>query len=237
MNDKLKNSELKSILIIESNEDEVKRFVDVVQNNCDAKVTSFKSSVEAILWLQNNFADIIILEEGLQPMSVTQTIEYIQNELGKNAPIFISSTKKSAKNDEKLLQKPFTLEGLQKLCNKKIEVKQDALHFSLDYLTEISDGNTEFICGSIEIFKTSVSEQILLLEKALENQDHKKVGEIAHHIKPSFEMLLNDEAAGLCNQLIYKFNASEAPVQIKELRKIFEKIKKELETDFTLKKS
>lgn len=233
MDDNLKKDNLKSILIVESIEDEVRQFIDVVQNNCDAIITSFTSSIEAVLWLQTNYADVVILEEHLQPMGVIETTEFIKNELHQNIPVFISTRQNPAPEDKNLLQKPFTYDSLQKLCRVNIECKTEASNYSLQYLKEVSDGNMDFVISSIEIFQTSVTEQITKLESASYNKDYKQIGEIAHHIKPSFEMLLNHEAAAICNKLIYKPDPEQVSSQIEELKGIFGKIKKELETDFS----
>lgn len=235
MNDKLKNAGLKSILIIESSVDETNRFIDVVQSHCDAEVHSFTNSVEAILWLQGNHAQVVMIEEHSQPMNAQEVMDFIDNELPKPIPVFITVNQLPQPGEEGFyyIQKPFTYESLHQLCNLNIECEPKDSLYSLEYLKDVSDGNIEFITGTLELFKTSVNAKLIELDKAEQERNHQRISEIAHAIKPSFEMLLNNEAASLCDKLTYELDPNKVPGQIEELKNIFEEIKEQLESDFS----
>jgi len=234
MNNQLKNDDLRSILIVESIDDEIRDFADIMKSS-RVEVYTFKNSIEAILWLQTNTVDIIVLEDSLGPMNLPATREYLQNELKLNIPVFISTYEIGKEQDHMQIQKPFRTESLQVLSKVENESNEHVPSYSLDYLKEVSENNDEFIVSFLEVFITSVRDQLVKLENAYDKQDFKQIGTIAHNIKPSFEMLLIKEAANICDDLTYDFSYDALPAQIARLQAIFKNIKAQLESDFTLK--
>lgn len=66
---------------------------------------------------------------------------------------------------------------------------RDSELYSLAYLRTISEDNEDFIFESLHIFKFSVAVKIIELKTAAIKGNNKKAAEIAHNIKPSFQML------------------------------------------------
>lgn len=233
MNKNLTNTVYNSLLIVESSQDETKRFIDILQIHCDTNISTFDNSIDAILWLQTNYTEAIVLEDNMKPMGALETSEYIRNELKLETPIFIS-TNNSQLNNKFKLQKPFTFKSLLTLINRDVlhEETKEIKQYSLEYLKEISGNNTEFINGSLEIFIKSVAQQLHEIDKAASERDFEKIKKIAHNIKPSFEMLLNEKATKVCNTLTYDLNTSEFLPEIEEIKRIYIQIKEQIDSDF-----
>jgi len=220
-----------TILLVEKSPDESRDFIDAVQK-LDSKITVIlqENSFEAIQYLQNSIAQVLVIEEEAHPMNALQTSNYLRQELKLDIPIYISTFKKQEHPYK--LSKPYTTESLQFLVNLLTEkCLEDHSLYSLDYLKEISGGNLEFIEESIEIFKSSAKKQLEQLEIAGRENDHDSASKIAHNIKPSFEMLKNKEGAEICNTLTYDLDNHELSTLVTRLKIIFEKIVLQLKKD------
>jgi len=223
-----------SIVLVENSQDESLYFTDIVKKKYDnIEVKVLTNSFEAIQWLQNNRAQALVIEEDAQPMNAAQTSDYLRQELEMEIPIFISSSKKSLKQN--YILKPFTKDSLSSFFDLTPAESEYPL-YSLNYLKEISGGNSEFIRDSVAIFKSSVQAQIKELEIASEENNDQKASEIAHSIKPSFEMMENKEGSEICNKLTYDLENYQLSLLVKELKIIFENILQQLENDFSPKK-
>ena len=231
----LKNTAGISILLVENSQDESRNFIDIVRKtNSDAKIEVIENSFEALQYLQENKVQVILIEENAQPMNAAQISDYLRQELKMDIPVFISSTQNSDQQNH--ISKPFSEESLQAFLEFSPEVQTyEERLYSLDYLKEISGGNLEFINDSIEIFKSSVRQQLAELEIASKENNDQKASEIAHNIKPSFEMLDNKEATAICNKLTYDLKNHQLTMLVQELKVIFDKILQQLQQDFTPK--
>ena len=206
---------------------------------------SCKSGIEAIQWLQNNStADILVIQEDSLPLNGYQTADYIKSELGLALPVLITTAnltlQKGARDQsyaEGFLNKPFesatVINQIEQTLSKSIEVappQNDS--YSLNYLYEIFDGNEECIEESLELFSTSVNKELQHLNNELHSHDYNKIREIAHSIKPSFEMLENEVGISICHLLNNEAKESEMPELIDSLQKEFTNIREQLTRDF-----
>ncbi|CAL65821.1 Hpt domain-containing protein [Christiangramia forsetii] len=231
----LKKTAKISILLVGDSQDESLNFIDIVRKKySDADIKVIENSFEALQYLQENKVHTLLIEENAQPMNAAQISDYLRQELKSDIPIFISSTEDSV--EQNYISKPYTEESIQPILNftPKEQVYEQPL-YSLDYLKEISGGNSEFINDSIEIFKSSVKQQLAELEIASKENNDQKASEIAHNIKPSFEMLDNKEGTEICNKLTYDLKNHKLSLLVKELKLIFDKILQQLQQDFTPK--
>jgi HPt (histidine-containing phosphotransfer) domain-containing protein len=226
-----------SILLIESSQDESNHFIDIVKNRyANAEICVFANSFEAVQWLQENETQLLVIEVASQPMNANQTIDYVREELKLDIAVFIVSSSPGIEDHEFRIIKPFTEESLGFLLNYSLEVMSQADPlYSLNYLKDISGGNTEFILETVELFKSSVKKKLKELDFAGETNDYKKAAEIAHNLKPSFEMLENKEGAEICDKLTYDFQNHSINELILSLNLIFEEIVQQLEIDFASK--
>ncbi|WP_034889933.1 Hpt domain-containing protein [Gillisia sp. Hel_I_29] len=226
------------VLLIERSEVESMHFIDVMNkhhNNVCVEVC--KNSFDAVQWVQENNADVIIIEEDAQPMSASQTIDYLMLELNSETPVFVTATSSQERYYQNLILKPFTERSLVALFDAtSVAIKAEEISlYSLNYLMDISDGDTDFIMETLDVFKSSVKEKIRELDAASKEGDKKEVGGIAHNIKPSFEMLENEEGTSICNELTYYKAETAIPELVARLKLIFEEIVEQIDADFSTK--
>lgn len=110
--------------------------------------------------------------------------------------------------------------------------------YNLDKINEMADGDADFINSVISVFLEEVPSDLEGLEKALEEEDHQQVYQLAHKIKPNVDLLGMEQtrAAALQMETLGKNEAS-----MDEIREIFPVLKKdvhqvmaELKNDFGL---
>ncbi len=110
--------------------------------------------------------------------------------------------------------------------------------YSLDKLNEMADGDKDFINSVISVFLDEVPSDILGLEKALEEENHEQVYQLAHKIKPNVDLLGMEQtrAAALEMETLGKNRASISEIQsiFPNLKKDVEQVIAELRNDFGL---
>ncbi|HEA31383.1 MAG TPA: Hpt domain-containing protein [Leeuwenhoekiella sp.] len=206
------------------------------------EVFDFDNSMTAILWIKKNGAPtILIIEEQATPLDALKTNDYLREELKMKFPILITVEPHSLKSNQNLpgyIVKPFTEDTALRIKDFfeksvksfKNEVKMST--FSLQYLEEIYDGNTEMIEESLMIFKNSVVDKLLEIQCFLGHDNYEEVRNVAHNIKPSFEMLNNQKGRELCHKLVHQSKDGEIPQLVEELNKEFRKINSDLSDYF-----
>ncbi|MGY5847375.1 hypothetical protein ACW6QP_08125 [Salegentibacter sp. HM20] len=230
----LKLTPSSSVLLIESSSDEANTFVEVVKKKFGiTRVKIFANSFEAIKHLQQHLPDLVVVEEAAKPMNAAQTTDYIKKELKLELPVYTSLARGNLEVQNFTIEKPFSSASIDKLGDFLEEKAPKPLEplYSLDYLYDLSDGNMDFVYESLKIFKTSVKAQLTELEMACKDNDHQKAGKIAHNIKPSFEMIENQEGAEICNKLTYELEDNSLSELVSRLQELFDKIIVHLDTD------
>ncbi len=110
--------------------------------------------------------------------------------------------------------------------------------YSLDKLNEMANGDTDFINSVISVFLDEVPNDLLGLEKALEEENHEQVYQLAHKIKPNVDLLGMEQtrAAALEMETLGKNKASIDEIQgiFPGLKKDVEQVIAELRNDFGL---
>ncbi|OSS38516.1 hypothetical protein [Christiangramia flava] len=226
------NNELPVSLLYISSADENNELVDKLQKD-NVQYLQLSNSVEAIQFLQMNEVSAILIEHPVAPVSTEDTVSFIHQELSLGVPLYLYRFT----GDEDRLpeqQGSFTLldddlqnTDFQELL-KQLQQTSQPKDYSLNYLKKVSDNNQEFILQSLQIFVDSVKKNLDEAEKAFESGDFEKVGGIAHAIKPSYEMLENQEAPAICDALTYHRQQENIPFQLSELRRIYETITSQL---------
>ena len=169
---------------------------------------------------------LVIIDENATPLNAYQTISYIKKEIKQDIPGVILCEKIDKLNEHNtdmaiLIERPFNeshvalIKDLQKQSHeyKKTITKL----YSLDYLKEVSDNNNDFIIQTLDVFNSSVEEKLKELRIALIDKDYDKIAQIAHNIKPSFEMLENKNAVNICHLLNHNAEEIEMPKLVKDL--------------------
>ncbi|MRI02044.1 Hpt domain-containing protein [Kriegella sp. EG-1] len=110
--------------------------------------------------------------------------------------------------------------------------------YSLDKINEMAEGDQDFINSVVTVFLDEVPHDLEELEKALVSQDHEKVYQLAHKIKPNVDLLGMEQtrAAALEIETMGKNKAS-----ISDIEKVFPALKtdivqviSELKNDFNI---
>jgi DNA-binding response OmpR family regulator len=229
------------IVLVESRPDQKKDFLDLAgPEGCP--VFTCDSTIEAIQWIKkNDVPQLLIIEEGASPMDGFQTFDFIQSELKLNLPVLIATAKDpiSTNNKKELLgfiDKPFSEHTISLIKSFLLEQKKsrnlDQKLYSLDYLKNLSGGNEDFIITSLHLFNDSVRDKLAEIKEALAKNEFTVVREIAHNIKPSFEMLESNTGRDLCNTIVYNAPDKEIPGLVKKLNGLFIGIKAQLKKDF-----
>jgi HPt (histidine-containing phosphotransfer) domain-containing protein len=110
--------------------------------------------------------------------------------------------------------------------------------YNLDKINEMADGDEDFINSVISVFLEEVPQDLEGLEKALEQQDHHQVYQLAHKIKPNVDLLGMEQARAVALQIE---TLGKKSANISEIREVFPLLKKdihqvvaELKNDFNL---
>lgn len=207
------------------------------------EVFDFDNSMSAILWIKANGAPTgILIEEHATPLDALKTIDYLREELRINLPALITVEPQSLKSSQDLpgfITKPFTENTVLRVKDffeksvKNFENEPKTASFSLQYLEETYDGDKVIILESLMLFKNSVADKLEEIHYSLLQNNYEEVRNIAHNIKPSFEMLSNQKGKELCHQLVYQCKDDEIPQIAEELDKEFRKINNELSYYFS----
>lgn len=201
-------------------------------------VHNFKTAMGAIQHIKESQpADILIIDEHIKPMGAEQTINYLIDELHfKNKVLVCSETKEQFVTNNgvyEVLKKPLIQEEYKRLCN--ILGSSDRFCcdlYSLDYLKELSDGDKSFIAQSVKLFVETVGPRVVELTELLSSKKYQEISDLAHNIKPSFEMILNKKGAEICDFLAHHAKPNEFENYVLDLKEEFELLEKQLHHDF-----
>ena len=110
--------------------------------------------------------------------------------------------------------------------------------YNLDKLNEMADGDEDFINSVISVFLEEVPQDLDGLEKALDQQDHQQVYQLAHKIKPNVDLLGMEQTRAVALQIE---TLGKNSANMSEIHEVFPLLKKdihqvvgELKKDFNL---
>ena len=110
--------------------------------------------------------------------------------------------------------------------------------YNLDKLNEMADGDEDFINSVISVFLEEVTQDLDGLEKALDQQDHQQVYQLAHKIKPNVDLLGMEQTRAVALQIE---TLGKNSANMSEIHEVFPLLKKdihqvvgELKKDFNL---
>jgi HPt (histidine-containing phosphotransfer) domain-containing protein len=233
-----------TILLVESNIIEQEKFAHIALQQ-SWQLVICNSGIDAIHWFnKNNKADVLVIEENSAPLNGYQTADYIKTELGLMLPVLITVGTVPTPQElrviayaEGVIKKPFikatTILQINEILERFPErspAQSDS--YSLNYLRDIFEGHDESVFESLELFSTSVNTELEQLNVGLQDRDYNRIREIAHSIKPSFEMLENETGRSICHLLNSEAEETEMPGLIHDLQLEFASITKQLTRDF-----
>lgn len=233
-----------TILIVESNSQECQKFSQIALTEKWLLVVCH-DGLEAIQWLNDNSsADLLIIEENSSPVSGYQIADYVKTELGLALPVIITTGEIPIQQErrvlsyaEAIIKKPFIESSvvfqIRKTLEKAVEISPEQNdHYSLNYLMDLSGGDKEFISETLQLFSSSINSELQILKEVLNQKDYHRIREIAHGIKPSFDMLENEKGKGICHLLNSEAKEVEMPYLIDQLDLVFNNINNQLIKDF-----
>jgi len=233
-----------TIILVESNLLEREKFSQISFEQ-EWHVVICEDGLEVIQWLnENSTADLLIIEENSTPISGYQIADYIKTELGLALPVIITTGEIPISQErgmlayaEGVIKKPFmdvsTIFRVREILEKSVEIAPEKNDFySLNYLKDLSGGDEEFIMELLKVFSASVNLELKNLNEVLDQKDYLRIREIAHGIKPSFDMIENERGKGICRLLDSEAEEKDMAKLIAELNLEFVNINKQLIKDF-----
>lgn len=209
-------------------------------SSVESKVTYFSTGLAAIQHLKRNkLPSLIIIEENVKPLGALQTLNYFKDQFKYDGQVFVVSENQEPIYSEtavyRVLSNQFSTEDkikLKAVINFADESVEPAVgDYSLAYLRNLSEGDESFVVESIRIFNYSVGERIIEMQSLLQQNDFKQIGDVAHNIKPSFEMLENSRGKDFCDRLAHHAENEEVGNLIKLLDIEFRTIQNHLKSD------
>ena len=188
------------ILVVEDNEMNrlvVSNFLSPYTNN----IKEAENGNEAVELVSKENFDILLMDLQMPFMDGIEATKIIRDELKLNIPIigvsanaFQSEIDKCIENGmDDYITKPFKEDNLLEKINKLLQKNNSKLEFtqlySLVLLKEMSRGDSKFLTKMLELFVSSIPENIKDLKIGLEENDYEKIKQIIHKIKPMISNL------------------------------------------------
>jgi PAS domain S-box-containing protein len=207
-NEKLSQTKNKSILLIEDNPLNQKLAKNVL-NNFGFDVVIADNGLLGLEVLKHQKFDLILMDIQMPELDGYQTTTIIRRELKLHLPIIAMTAHSIVGEKEKcisvgmneFISKPFNQKDLFDKISALIpgdknisEVPnmtrplREIPEINLNYLYELSNGNTEFEKEMISLFIHQVPKEILNLQRACEDYEYVKIAEIAHKLKSSMDI-------------------------------------------------
>lgn len=110
--------------------------------------------------------------------------------------------------------------------------------YSIDKISEMAEGDEDFIVSVISVFLDEVPQDLNALEQAIVDKNHDQIYKLAHKIKPNVDLLGMEQTRALALELETKgknmadFSSIEA--KFPPLKKDILQVIAELQKDFRL---
>ena len=211
------------ILVIEDNYLNQKLAKNVL-NNFDFDVELAINGQIGLDMLRVKNYDLILMDIQMPELDGYQTTKIIRNTLKLNTPIIAMTAHSIVGEKEKciavgmndFISKPFNPDTLyQKIINKlskalisktpeqiqSDEIDEPELKINMNYLSELSAGNTNFELEMIQLFLKQIPDELQNIEHAIEFNDIQKLRDLCHKVKSSFDIFGLQKASDLLGQL------------------------------------
>jgi PAS domain S-box-containing protein len=243
------------ILVIEDNYLNQKLAKNVL-NNFDFDVELAMNGQIGLEMLKVKNYDLILMDIQMPELDGYQTTKIIRNTLKLNTPIIAMTAHSIVGEKEKciaagmndFISKPFNPDTLyHKIINKLSKaligntteqtqidsVEEPTLKINLNYLSELSAGNTNFELEMIQLFLKQIPEELQNIEQAIEFNDIQKLRDLCHKVKSSFDIFGLQKASDLLGQLSIDTtngkDKTELLKQVDNMRSMLEAFYPELE--------
>ena len=205
---------------------------------------------EVLDLLQNESADILLLDIQMPVMDGFEVVDYIRKNIKGpkgNIPIIAMTAHafreekeaclKAGMNDHiaKPIQKEELLRIMYNLLMGHVETTEQAM-IDITYLKSLSEGNDDFVNEMLNIFAEDTPLLIQQMKAAVEKEDWKKVSQLAHKYRSPLALLGIKSIEELMNKIEYSAKEKTNLPEIKNLFKeadiltvsVLESVNKEL---------
>ncbi len=226
------------VLLAEDNLLNQKLVIKLLQDsNCEVDIA--ENGIEAIEKITKHHYNLIFMDIQMPEMDGLQATRIIRSKLGVTTPI-IALTAHTFKDEEEkcieagmngFLSKPFTSANLHKAILDNIDKKSlptinENKIINLSFLTNLADGNTDFIKKMLEIYVKQTPENLIVLENSVVNQKYDELAAIAHKMRSSLPYVGLHEAEKMLEKIEFeakqKINTDKFPDTIAGLVRICE---------------
>ena len=197
----------------------------------------------AIEKVARNAYDVILMDLQMPEMDGYQATQYIRNELNSKVPIIAMTAHSLVGERDKCIRigmddylpKPFIPADLftKIISLASTPEVQEPARVDLTYLHEISDHNQAFEREMMELFIQEVPHELENINRAIQQNNHTTINEIAHKLKSSYS-LLGIRENGLLHQLeqqgAKQMPLDEIRIRYEELVLITDEVFEELKT-------
>lgn len=224
----------RKIIFLNSNVEDTTFFLELFkEKNWDVVV--LHDSFEALQTIkkESDRAWVVLMSTYAKPLKAAQFKSYMMDMKLDVRIIEIaeSTTEREILYDMVQISGPFgevdKQSILEEVTTPPLKIAVDEELYALNYLRDLSSNSEEFIYKMLATFITSVAEKMEEIENLLQNRDEEYIGrikEIAHSIKPSFEMLENQKGKNLCHAILHQLPPDEIPKATENLREEYTKI-------------
>jgi PAS domain S-box-containing protein len=211
------------ILVIEDNYLNQKLAKNVL-NNFDFDVELAINGQIGLDMLKVKNYDLILMDIQMPELDGYQTTKIIRNTLRLNTPIIAMTAHSIVGEKEKciaagmnnFISKPFNPDTLYHKIIKKLskaligntteeiqldQMDEPALKVNMNYLKELSAGNSDFEMEMIQLFLKQIPEELQNIEHAIEFNDIQKLRDLCHKVKSSFDIFGLQKISDLLGQL------------------------------------
>jgi CheY-like chemotaxis protein/HPt (histidine-containing phosphotransfer) domain-containing protein len=197
------------VLLVDDND--MNRLVaNTMLENLGVKCVEAVNGKEAVEYMENNSADLVLMDIQMPVMNGIEATKLIKNQLHHKTPIIALTANVLKSDNEKYLKagmvdslpKPFSEDELINLISKVLTKNKPGLEvgnqsnertevymYDLSNLEKIAQGNNSFITKMLKLFLEQTPPMIPQMEKALQENDLKTISDLAHKMKPSLENL------------------------------------------------
>ncbi len=227
-----------TVLVAEDNLLNQKLVVKLLEDlNCIVDVA--QNGFEAVDKVKSDKYDLAFMDIQMPEMDGLQATKIIRTQLQNNVPI-IALTAHTFKDEEDkcresgmndFLSKPFTVNALYKIITSTIDkglLKRlvGTKVINLDFLTNLADGNTDFVIKMLEIYLKQTPENLVELEHQLSQKNYSGLVSIAHKMRSSVPYVGLTEAEKLLEKIEYEakqnINVEEFPALVNRIIKLCE---------------
>lgn len=217
---------------------------------------------EAVKMARKNPYDIILMDMQMPIMSGIKATTLIREELKSTVPILALTANAQPADNERCLKagmndyisKPFKPEELfskiavlvgagmleeQPLIpnsNSMISTVNGTHLYNLDKLREMAGNDQDFIQKMVDMFLTQAPDMLAKISEHLNNEDYKKLRDIAHKMKPSLDFMgissLHAEIRKIEKYAEARSNLSELPGLVQLLKQTTETVCDQLRQEF-----